>query len=357
MSRILLIYTGGTIGSVLDPIMDALVPLDFSEIDRHVPELGRLGHEIVSESIDRPIDSSNVTPAFWTALVELLASNYEAFDGFVILHGTDTLAYTASALSYMLEGLHKPVVLTGSQLPIGVPRTDGRENLVTAVEIAALTYGDLPAIQEVTVYFGSTLFRGNRTQKASAESFNAFESPNFPPLAEAGVELDFHPSNCYQGPVAQLKPHTKMDPNVIWLPLFPGQSPTALAHCLSLPELRGAVLSTFGSGNAPTDPALREVLMSAYDRGLILVNVTQCSHGSVHPERYATAHLLRDCGVIPGGDMTPEAALTKLMFLLGLYGDTMAEPEARDAMLAAIRENLVANLRGERTNDSPLPGA
>ena len=339
-SRILLIYTGGTIGSVSNPATGGLAPIDFAEITRHVPELEQPGRELVAEAFDQPLDSSDIGPAEWARLATLVRDRYTEFDGFVILHGTDTLAYTASALSFMFEGLTKPVILTGSQLPIGLPRTDGRENLLTAVELATVTSAGRPLIREVAVYFGSSLYRGNRTHKESAESLQAIISPNYPPLATAGVELAVHRSALHRDPAASFSVTTALESQVAWLPLFPGISPEVLARTLEFQPLRGLVLSTFGSGNAPSSAALRHLLAAAHDRGVAVVNVTQCGHGGVHPERYATGHMLLDVGVVPGGDMTTEAALTKLMHLLAVHSDP-----------AAVRSGLLADLRGERTPD------
>ena len=340
--NILIIYTGGTIGSV-QTASGGLAPLDFSEIHRHVPELVQEHLTIEAISFDPPIDSSNVRVEHWRELAHTIRDRYETVDGFVILHGTDTLAYTASALSFMLEGLHKPVILTGSQLPIGLPRTDGRENLLSSVEIASAVRLGKPIVQEVAVYFGSSLYRGNRTHKASAESMQAIISPNLPPLAEAGVDIMFNESILHRDPMSTLRVHEAMESRIAWLPIFPGQSMEILKRILDWSDLKGLVLSTYGSGNAPTDATLKNLLSQANDRGVALVNVSQCSHGAVHPERYATAHLLRDCGVIPGGDMTTEAALTKLMHCLGRG---LAGNELRNAMLG--------NLRGEITKFSAI---
>lgn len=341
-SRVLVIYTGGTIGSVQDA-SGGLVPLDFNEIHRHVPELEQPNREIEIISFEPPLDSSNVGTKEWLELAQAIKHHYADFDGFVILHGTDTLAFTASALSFMLEGLRKPIILTGSQLPIGLPRTDGRENLLAAVDIATSTRFNEPIVQEVAVYFGSFLFRGNRAHKASAESMQAIISPNLPALAEAGVDIIYNESLMYRDSMETLHVHESLDNRVAWLPFFPGQPLEVIERLTDWPDLRGLVLSTFGSGNAPSNPALKSILTAANDRGISIVNVTQCGHGAVHPERYATAHLLRDCGVIPGGDMTTEAALTKLMACLG-RGFTREE----------ARNFMARNVRGELTRFSAL---
>lgn len=343
-ASILIIYTGGTIGSAQDPETGGLVPIDFGEIHRHVPELDQPGRVIDAHSFDPPIDSSNMGPTDWRRLVAIIAARYDEFDGFVILHGTDTLAYTASALSFMMSGLHKPVILTGSQLPIGLPRTDGRENLLAAVEIAAASRFGEPLIQEVAVYFGSSLYRGNRTHKESAESLQAIVSPNYPALAEAGVDILYDTRAFWRDEVSTFTTWMNMEDRLAWLPLFPGMSMEVLERVVAWDELRGLVLATYGSGNAPSDLRLKEVLTAASDRGVTVVNVSQCGHGAVHPERYATAHLLRDCGVIPGGDMTTEAALTKLMHVLAVHDDKRAD----------IRAAMAANLRGERSDFSSL---
>lgn len=341
-SRVLVIYTGGTIGSVRDA-SGGLVPLDFNEIHRHVPELEQPDREIEIISFEPPLDSSNVGTAEWLELAHAIEHHYHEFDGFVILHGTDTLAYTASALSFMLEGLRKPIIITGSQLPIGLPRTDGRENLLAAVDIAASSRFNQPIVQEVAVYFGSSLFRGNRTHKASAESMQALISPNLPALAEAGVDIIYNESLMYRDKTEQFSVNEALDNRVAWLPLFPGQPLEVIKRLTDWPELRGLVLATFGSGNAPSNPMLKSILSETHERGVTIVNVTQCGHGAVHPERYATAHLLRDCGVIPGGDMTTEAALTKLMVCLG-----------REYTGEVAREFMSRNVRGELTRFSAL---
>lgn len=343
LSRILIIYTGGTIGSVHDSDAGGLVPIDFGQITEHVPELEQPGRWVETVSFAPPIDSSNIEPTHWVRLARTIEQRYSDFDGFVILHGTDTLAYTASALSFMLSGLHKPVILTGSQLPIGLPRTDGRENLLAAVEIATAERFGAPLVQEVAVYFGNSLYRGNRCHKASAESLQAIISPNLPPLAEAGVDIIYDYAAFWDDADEHLRVHSHMEPCVAWLPFFPGISIDLIRQVTEWTDLKGLVLSTFGSGNAPSGPLLKAALADAHDRGVTMVNVSQCGHGAVHPERYATAHLLRDCGVIAGGDMTTEAALTKLMSLLG-----------RGFSRDDIRAGMLANLRGERTVSSAL---
>ncbi|PCJ80934.1 MAG: L-asparaginase 1 [Bacteroidetes bacterium] len=338
---ILIIYTGGTIGSVHDPMTGSLVPIDFSQITSHVPELNRAGISMDAVSFDPPIDSSNVNPSHWRKIAKVIFDYHDKYNGFVVLHGTDTMAYTASALSFMLEGLRKPVILTGSQLPIGMPRTDGRENLLSAVMLAAHSSSgkqEHSTIQEVAVYFGSQLFRGNRTHKESAESLDAIVSPNYPSLVKAGVGFNVRKHNLYRAPAGELKLHNKFESNISWLPLFPGMSFEVMERILNWDELRGVVLGTFGSGNAPDNKLFKSLLKSAQSRGVIMLNITQCGHGGVHQEMYATSLMLADCGVISGGDMTTEAALIKLMMLLG-------ESDNSDQ----IKAGLLKDLRGERT--------
>tara|TARA_B100000780_G_scaffold89089_1_gene61398 strand:+ start:1580 stop:2644 length:1065 start_codon:yes stop_codon:yes gene_type:complete len=347
--KILLIYTGGTIGSVHDPMTGSLVPIDFSQITRHVPELNRAGISIDSVSFQPPIDSSNVSPMHWKKIAGVVMQKHEEYDGFVVLHGTDTMAYTASALSFMLEGLRKPVIITGSQLPIGMPRTDGRENLLSAVMLAAHSTPERPAstslqcgdstVQEVAVYFGSQLFRGNRTHKESTESLHAIVSPNYPALVDAGVDFKVRKHNLYRAPEGPLTLHEAFDSKVAWLPIFPGMSFDVFDRIFGWNELRGVVLGTYGSGNIPDNKQFKDLLISAQKRGVSIVNITQCGHGGVAQERYATGLMLSDCGVISGGDMTTEAAVIKLMMLLGESDD-----------LTLIRERISADLRGERTN-------
>ena len=341
MRSILVIYTGGTIGMVKDKVSGALVPLDFSQVSRHVPELAHAGIRVEAVSFEDPIDSSDVTPRHWRSLATTIQQSMDRFDGFVVLHGTDTMAYSASALSFMLEGLQKPVIFTGSQLPIGIPRTDGRENLLSALMLAAHTNEGEPTVQEVAVYFGNCLYRGNRTHKQSAQSLQALVSPNHPALVEAGVEFQVNHNSLWKSPQTSQSPfrvHLGMRTEVAWISLFPGMPLDWFKKALEWEDLRGMVLATFGSGNAPTSNVLRDLLRASRDRGLTMINVTQCGHGGVHPEMYATSHMLAGCGVIPGRDMTTEAALTKLMHVLAITDDD-----------EHIRELMTANLRGELT--------
>lgn len=298
-----------------------LKPFDFSMILEHLPALKQLLLEITVISFETPIDSSNMGPEQWVAIAEIVEKYYDQQDGFVVLHGTDTMAYTASALSFMLKGLAKPVIFTGAQLPISEPRSDARENLITALEIAAMRRAGKPAVPEVCIYFGSQLLRGVRTRKAESQQFDAFDSGNYPLLAEAGVKIELNtevirkPGN---GPLQLLR---KFDSKVAILKLFPGVSEELVRHILSLPGLRGIVLETFGSGNAPTSKWFIECLSSAIRSGIIIVNVSQCPGGMVQQGRYETSKELAKIGVLSGGDMTTEAAITKLMIGLGEYKD------------------------------------
>jgi L-asparaginase len=315
---ILIIYTGGTIGMVNDPVTGTLVPINFRHISDQVPELRRFGFTLDTVTFDPVIDSSDVTPETWKSMANTIRDNYSIYDGFVVLHGTDTMAYSASALSFMLRGLEKPVIFTGAQLPIGVLRTDGKENLITAIEIAAAQENGLPVVPEVCIYFENRLLRGNRTVKSSSEHFNAFSSPNLPPLAEAGLQIRYNRDIIRYPTVRRpLEVADTFDTGMAVLRLFPGISRATVHSVLAAPGLRGLILETFGTGNAPTLPWFLEELSAFIAGGGIVLNVTQCQAGSVDMGLYETSAGLLRAGVISGGDITTEAAVTKMMILLG----------------------------------------
>ncbi len=316
-TSILVLYTGGTIGMMQDPKTGALVPFDFDNIYSHLPVLRNFGYQIDFYSFNPLIDSSNMQPEFWVRLADKIAENYEQYDGFVVLHGSDTMAYSASALSFMLENLNKPVVFTGSQLPMGVVRTDGRENFLAAIEIAAAKEEDTAIVPEVSIFFQNQLMRGNRTTKFNAENFNAFASGNFPSLAEVGVHIKYNKEKILKPNFKKLKVHTNLDRNIGILKLFPGISVDFVRNILKMTELKALVLETFGSGNATTAPWFLESLKEAIDRGLIILNITQCKSGSVEMGRYETSLDMARIGVVSGHDMTTESAVAKLMYLIG----------------------------------------
>jgi L-asparaginase len=317
---VLIIYTGGTIGMVHDPGTGSLIPIDFRYISDHVPELRKFGYNLHSISFDPVKDSSNIDPGVWVKMAEIIEESYDDFDGFVILHGTDTMAYTASALSFMLENLGKPVILTGSQLPIGLLRTDGRENLITAIEIAAAMENGLPAVPEVCIFFDNKLTRGNRTTKMSAEHFDAFYSPNYHPLAEVGLHLKYY-DNLISYPTKEqrLIVHKGFDTNVAILKLFPGINRKLVNAITKTEGLRGLIIETYGSGNAPTYQWFLDDLKQYIEKGGIILNVTQCHGGSVEMGLYETSRQMLASGVVSGKDITSEASVTKLMHLLGRY--------------------------------------
>ena len=338
-ASLLLIYTGGTIGMKEDPVSHTLKPFDFSQILDEVPELGKFAYRIDSYSFDPIIDSSDVEPTMWQTLAHIIEDKYDDYDGFVVLHGTDTMAYSASALSFMLKNLSKPVIFTGSQLPIGVPRTDGKENLVSAVEIAAAKDGDgRPMVPEVCICFDNTLSRGNRTTKTSSDDFRAFISPNLPPLAEAGINIKYNTPYIIK-PASWEMPLTveyELDTSVSILKIHPGITPRIVRHFMCAPEIRAVILETYGSGNAPSKQWFLDIVREAHGAGKVIVNVTQCPSGSVNMDIYANGKALQECGVLSGYDCTTEGMLGKLFHLLGRYA-------SNDEVKCHIEDNL----RGE----------
>lgn len=338
-SSILMIYTGGTIGMKQDPVDMTLKPFDFSQILDEVPELKKFAFRVDAFTFNPLIDSSDVEPSMWQKLAGLIKERYDDYDGFVILHGTDTMAYSASALSFMLENLSKPVVFTGSQLPIGVPRTDGKENLVSAVEIASARDSNGHSIvPEVSIYFNSKLLRGNRSTKTSSEAFSAFSSPNFPSLAEAGISIKYdlgaiRRPDFWEVP---LKISTELDTRVSILKIHPGITPQVMRYFLCGPETRAVILETYGSGNAPSKQWFTDIIREASEMGKIIMNVTQCLSGTVDMSIYATGKALKELGVISGQDITTEGALGKLFYLMGKSKDN-----------ECVKKRLGENLQGE----------
>ncbi|MFM8432286.1 MAG: asparaginase [Bacteroidota bacterium] len=332
--KIFFIYTGGTIGMQEDPRTGALKPVDIATLADQLQDLRRLNFRYGLHSFPVPIDSSNINPDFFDVLARIIEKNYDSYDAFVVLHGTDTMAYTASALSFMLEGLSKPVIFTGSQLPLGKIRTDAKGNIVTAVEIA----GSDTVVPEVCIYFNNRLFRGNRCEKHTSSKFDAFHSLNYPALAEAGVEITYNIDDMMKRSKKKFKVHHGFDTNVALIKIHPGIHTDVIDTTLRTPGLKAAIIETYGSGNAPTHPEFLRVLKSAADRGVVLLNISQCSGGAVEQGRYQTSYHLQKIGVVSGRDMTTESAITKLMFLL-----------AHERSVAALKKKLEMSLRGELT--------
>lgn len=335
--NILLIYTGGTIGMIKDSETGTLRAFNFDNLLVKIPELKLLNCHIQTISFNNPIDSSNMQPEYWNQIVDIIEDNYNTCDGFVILHGSDTMSYSASALSFMLENLSKPVIFTGSQLPIGDLRTDAKENLITSIEIAALHKNNKPLIREVAIYFEYKLYRANRTTKINAEHFEAFASLNYPPLVESGVHLKVHQEYLYQPNLRKkLKIHKALNTNVVIVKLFPGISKSILDCIFSSPKIRGVILETFGAGNCTTEKWFLNLLQKAVQNGIHIVNVTQCSGGSVIMGQYETSSQLKKIGIISGYDITTEAAVTKLMYLL-----------SKDLSEDTFKKSFETSLRGE----------
>ncbi len=318
-AKVMIIYTGGTFGMVHDA-QGVLLPFDFSLILEHLPTLRNLFLEITIISFDTPIDSSNIEPVHWQMIGSIIKEHYQTQDGFVVLHGTDTMAYTASALSFMLQNLSKPVVFTGAQLPISEPRSDARENLITALEIASAKENGKPVVPEVCIYFDYELLRGSRSKKVESMHFDAFNSENYPPLAKAGVKIDYNTSAIMSHREGVLNVLSKFGSGVSILKLFPGINADTVAPVVTNPKMKALVLETFGSGNAPSVPWFIDLLKDGISRGLLILNISQCPGGMVLQGKYETSRALQEIGVISGEDMTIEAAVTKLMLLLGEYG-------------------------------------
>ena len=336
--KALIIYTGGTIGMVKDSYTGSLMPVNFERLLANIPEIVKLDIELDIHTFEQTLDSSNVLTEHWIQMVETIEKNYDRYDGFVILHGSDTMAYSASAVSFMIENLSKPIIFTGSQLPIGVLRTDAKENFITALEIAVMKENNQPKVTEVCVYFEYHLLKGNRTTKFSSSHFNAFTSTNYPPLAEAGVQILFNDSMLRKHNGQPTKFYKQLDPNIAILKIFPGMTENYVRGVLQIEGIKAIVMETFGSGNAPTCDWFIAALKEAIARNIIIVNVTQCQSGSVMQGKYNTSSTLGEIGVLSGQDITTEAALVKLMFLLANSPD-----------LETVKQNFVLPLKEEMT--------
>jgi len=334
-ANILILYAGGTIGMWEDPATGTLIPLDLKDLNKYLPEIQGLNVNYEGISLKKPIDSAELTPAVWKELVEIIELNYSAFDGFVILHGTDTMAYTASALSFMIQGLKKPIILTGSQLPLGRLRTDGRENFITAIEIASTRKNNEPLVQEVAICFGERLMRGNRSWKANTEIFDAFDSPNYGNLATIGTHIIFNEQSLFRSK-KPLSFTTEMTEGVGVLKLYPGILPSSIEYALARPNMKVCIIESFGAGNVPRNEDFLNVFRKAIERGVAIINISQCKRGRVDERLYKTGQAFAEAGAIFGYDMTFEAAITKSMYLLaqGFSGN-------------AFREALLEDVAGE----------
>lgn len=330
--KVLMIYTGGTIGMIKDAESGNLKAFNFDHLQEHIPELKRLDIDIDTISFDEPIDSSVISIEHWKQMGDIVLENYESYDGFVILHGSDTMAFSASALSFMFDGLKKPIIFTGSQLPIGTIRTDGKENLITALQIASTKENNESLVQEVAIYFEYSLYRGNRSTKDSANHFEAFRSPNYPELAIAGVDIEYRKEKLYRSKESKLTYDANFSDRVGLIKLYPGMDFSIYQSLFDRSKVDGIVLETFGSGNAPFNPELKKLLSDFISSGGVVLNITQCNSGSVEQGLYETSSMFNEVGVISGKDMTTESALTKLMKLLAVGSDC---------------PNLNKNLRGE----------
>ncbi|MCF6180410.1 asparaginase [Lutibacter sp.] len=336
--QILLIYTGGTIGMLKDYKTGALKNFNFDKLLKHIPEINQLNCKVRSISFENPIDSSNMNPKSWVLIAGIIEENYENYDGFVVLHGSDTMSYTSSAISFMFENLAKPVIFTGSQLPIGDLRTDAKENLITSIEIASAQENGLPIISEVCLYFEYKLYRANRTTKINAENFEAFTSPNFQPLAISGVHLNFNKSIIYKPKLRkELKVRKKLNNNIVILKVFPGINKKVVESILNIPDIEGVILETYGSGNASTESWFINLLKKGIQKGIHIINVTQCESGNVIMGQYETSIALKEIGIISGNDITTESALAKLMYLLG---ENISKKEFKSVFETSLRGEI-----------------